>query len=365
MEDKNIMKKGKKGNLIFLTCVLISILFIFTLLFYFRTHIAVSEVLSKETEVNFSKEYALITRDSSDDFWTPVYERMTYYGNEDGVYVQWMGKNITDNYSWQEFMEIAIESRVDGIIVEADDSEDCRYWINKAWNEGIPVITVRTDSQMSSRISHVGVSYYTLGTEYGNLILSAANEIISNNQNTESDNKQSAQDPIDVMVLMNKDISDLTQNTILLAMQEQLNKNNDISVKIEVNPIQIDNSSDFSAEESIQDLLKNPESTDIIICLGETNTVSLYQAVVEQNKVGEIVIIGYSDSDTTLKAIQKNIIYASIIADVDQIGKSCIEALKEFSEYGRVSDYYSVNFSVIDSSNVEQLLKEEEIDETE
>ena len=358
MEEKNNAKKRKKTNITFVICALISILFIVTLLFYFRTHIAVSEVLSKETDNNYYKEYALITRDTSDDFWTPVYEKMAYYGDKDGIYVQWMGKNITTHYSWQELMEIAIEADVEGIIVEADDSEECCYWINKAEEEGIPVITVRTDSQISNRISYVGVSYYNLGTEYGNLVLSAAMDTLQSRKN--ADDAGEIDEMLDVMVLMNKDISDNTQNTILLAIQEQLNKNEELSSKIKVNPIMIDNSNDFSAEESIQDLLKIPDSTDIIICLGETNTVSLYQAVVEQNKVGEIVIIGYSDSDTTLKAIQKNIIYASITADVDQLGKSCIEALGEYSEYGRVSDYYSVNFTVIDSGNVRQFLKEGE-----
>lgn len=364
MEEKRIDEKRKLTNITLAIGALIIVLFIVAALIYFETHIAVSEILSKESDIDYKVEYALVTRDTSDDFWTPVYEEMSKYGDANDVYVQWMGKNITSDYSWQELMEIAIESNVDGIIVEADDSDESQYWINRAENIGIPVVTVRTDSQMSNRISYVGVSYYNLGTEYGNLIMSAVQEI-TDNEDSDGMNLDISDDTIHVMVLMNKDTSDTTQNTILLAIQEQLNKNEELPIKIEVNPVLIDNTNDFAAEESIQDLIKTPDSSEIIVCLGQTNTVSLYQALVDQNRVGEIVIIGYSDSDTILNGIQKNIIYASITADVEQLGKSCIEALKEYSKYGRASDYYSVNFTVINADNVRSFLRKEDINEAE
>ena len=369
MKNQKNAEKKKNSYTPLIFAAVVALLFTVTMLVYFKVNIAADKIMTDESGIDYTKEYAFITKDSSDDFWSPVYDQMKSYGDENGIYIQWMGKNITGDYSWAELMEIAREADVDGIIVEADDSEESHYGINKAVYSGIPVVTVRTDSQLSKRISYVGVSYYNLGTEYGNLILSCAGDVLKKTYEEEEstekteDEKAEKEALVKVMVLMDKDTSDTSQNTILLAIQEQLNKNEELSDLIEVTPLLIDNSSDFSAEESVQDLLKDPNPADIIICLNEINTVSVYQAIVEQNKVGDTIIIGYSDNDTVLNAIEKNIVYATITADVDQLGKSCIEALMEYSEYGRVSDYYSVNFTVINNSNVKQFVKKEVTDE--
>lgn len=59
---------------------------------------------------------------------------------------------------------------------------------------------------------------------------------------------------------------------------------------------------------------------DIIICLNELSTTCVYQAVVDYNCVGEIAILGYYDTDTILKAIERNVITATISIDTEQMG---------------------------------------------
>ena len=100
-----------------------------------------------------------------------------------------------------------------------------------------------------------------------------------------------------------------------------------------------------------------PRLPDIIVCLNEVNTVSVYQTIVEQNRVGESVILGYYDSDTILKAIDKDVIYATITIDTAQLGHDCIEALNEYIDYRRVSDYYGVDYRIINKDNVGDYLE--------
>ena len=74
--------------------------------------------------------------------------------------------------------------------------------------------------------------------------------------------------------------------------------------------VSVDDTNAFSVEESIRDIFMEEELPDIIICLNELNTTCVYQAVVDYNKVGEVSILGYYDSETIINAIDRNVIYA-------------------------------------------------------
>ena len=98
----------------------------------------------------------------------------------------------------------------------------------------------------------------------------------------------------------------------------------------------------------------------IIICLNELSTTCVYQAVVDYNCVGEIAILGYYDTDTILKAIERNVITATISIDTEQMGAFCVDALQEYYNYGYTSQYFTADVTVIDQSNVEEYLGKQE-----
>ena len=52
-------------------------------------------------------------------------------------------------------MEMAIADRVDGIIVQVSDEEAVSAQIDKAEEQNIPVITIRSDAPASKRVSSV------------------------------------------------------------------------------------------------------------------------------------------------------------------------------------------------------------------
>ena len=134
--------------------------------------------------------------------------------------------------------------------------------------------------------------------------------------------------------------------------KESLQKKSDNIPDISVSTAEIDNSGEFTAEESIRDLFLGNKLPDIIVCLNETNTVIVYQTIVEMNKVGESIILGYDDSEAIINEIEKEVIYATITVDTQQLGQDCVDALNEYIEYRRVSDYYGVDYKIIDKNSV-------------
>lgn len=76
--------------------------------------------------------------------------------------------------------------------------------------------------------------------------------------------------------------------------------------------------------------------------------------------VGQIDIIGYYDSETILKAIERNVLRSTISIDTAELGRFCVEALDEYRKNGYVSEYFSVGTNLITSENVKDYLGEEE-----
>ena len=95
---------------------------------------------------------------------------------------------------------------------------------------------------------------------------------------------------------------------------------------------------------------------DVIICLDEISTSCVYQAVVDYNKVGEIDIIGYYDSESILRAIDRNVVRSTISIDTAEMGQYSVMALDEYRKNGYVSEYFSVDTNLITAENVKEYL---------
>lgn len=301
---------------------------------YFHYKIGESSRLVEALEYStYDKYYVLVADDDKNIFWQGVYQGAIREAKKSGAYVEMFGENLGGEYEKEDLMKIAIRAKVDGIIVEADESAEMEEQIRLAHEAGIPVVTALYDSPQSMRQSYVGVSSYNLGIEYGDQIC----EMI----------KRKPEGQYTVLVLLDKEKTDSNQNLLLSAIRERIHTQG-MDERILVETVQVEDDSMFAAEESIRDIFAQSEP-DVIVCLNERNTTSVYQTVVDYNKVGQVEIIGYYESDTIRKAIEKNIIYSTISIDTIQMGEYCVDALNEYSQSGYVSDYYGVDVSILNT----------------
>lgn len=265
--------------------------------------------------------------------------------------MEWMGKDLTVDYTKKELLEIAIASGVDGIILEGDGSEDTRELIAEADKASIPVVTVLSDCSGSQRKSFVGIDSYDVGREYGRQIIREANS------NTK-----------EALILMNAAAEDTGQNIIFNGIQETLaNEGNHLNLTLTARAVMAD--SQFGGAEEIRSIFQefylHPETMpEIIVCLNEQNTVSVCQAVVDFNLVGQVDILGYFATETILNAIDRNVISASIAVDTQQLGIRSVEALDEYLETGYVSDFVAMDVNTVTKDNVKGYLRNASPDKT-
>lgn len=345
---RNLLKKLNSITVYVITGVLVALTGL--LIFFFLSY---SKTLSRtESDVVYDKYYAMITDDPESSFWKSVYDAALETARKDNAYVEMISNNLSREYTQAELMEIAIASKVDGIIVTAGESEEMRELIDKAYYAGIPVVTLFNDNSQSQRLSFVGVGNYNLGKEYGNLIIRMAGE------------KMFPGNRIRVAVLMDSDSEDSGQNVLAAAIQEAIDKESAETAashkKIVISPITVDADNNFSVEESVRKLFLKTEGSipNIVVCLNENETNSVYQGVVDYNQVGSVNILGYYGSDAILKGIDRDVIYATLSIDTHELGQYCIDALSEYYDYGYTNQYYTVDSYVIDKSNVHKYMKE-------
>ena len=338
-----------KANLSILAVIIMAIITLASVLIYSALITRKFHLDSSGTRF-FSHHIAMLTDSSDDPFWNNVWLAAKEEGAAKDVYVEWIGNTLNEQLPLTDLLEMAITAQVDGILVHPDGSREVNALITRAIESGIPVITVMSDAPSSGRQGFVGYNTYDLGQLYGQQVRAAM---------------ASTPNPYHAVILFGSDVSENAQNIVYSSIKENLEGAN-----VTLDVITIDNSNVFSSEEAIRELVVTvPSATqdpaapqqlgktygpDLLICLNATNTVCAYQAVVDHNKVGQIQILGYYDSEEILTAVEKRIVQATVAVDANRVGALCVDALMEYMELGRTSDFTPVGLTLVTAANVEQ-----------
>ena len=296
--------------------------------------------LQQEQEKEYKAHYAMIVENKKSSFWQSVYEGARKEGARQDILVELTGTDLSKEYSVTDLLRIAIYSKVDGIILEADESDEMTNLIDEAAQQGINVVTIYSDNTHSSRCSFVGVDGYKMGQEYGRQVLK--NALVG--------------EKTSVAVLINSAARDKGQNLIYSGIQDTVELVKGRGIYVELSMVPVNNTNAFSVEESIRDLFMENELPDVIVCLDELSTTCVYQGVVDYNRVGKAVILGYYESETILKAIDRKVISATLSVDTEQLGSCSVQALTEYRESGNTNQYSTVGVERIDSGNVAQYM---------
>lgn len=340
------MKVSRNKVAVTVLAGIVLVLFIATVagLFYYREMIRKLGEVHEEEFTEYPRLYAYIAEDPDSQLSNRIYKEIAEYAVENDCYVEMTGQNLSTSYSKADRMNIAISSKVDGIILEGDDSKETAELIDKATANGIPVVTVLSDCQTSSRKSFVGLNNFSLGSEYGEE-LAAIGDM----------NKKY---PMNALILLDGDDGN-SDDIIHAAIQQAVTGR-----LIKLTSAVVDTSSPFTSEESVMNILDGLATIpDVIICLNDRTTESAIQCIVEKNLVGKTTILGYYDSDTILKAIDRGSVYATFAIETKTVAKQCVNALNEYNNTGFVSEYNPANYILINRQNVSDYAREDDKDE--
>ena len=283
-------------------------------------------------QVNPVYHFYFIGQNSVDPFWKEVRQGIEGAAQDYNVAVEFNSPRFNNPQEELKFLDIAILSKVDGIITHVASGNNFAEYINKAYSKGIPVVTIETDDNNSDRSTFVGTNSFLLGKEAAKLMIKA----------TEGEAN------IAVIVSSDVEIDTVSENLKLNGFLSTINDFPDMRVvKIFSSQMGI-----LSAEEITQTIIKNYPEVDAILTTNSVDTLGAVQLIVDQNKVGSLVLVGYGDTKNILRYIKNGIIYGTVMSDPYKMGYESLKALVDIKEDNNASTFIDTGVKVITKENL-------------
>ena len=321
------MKKGWKLILSIYGCILIMTVILLVIFGNYQRKMAKQDLGVIDDDIDYKYHFVFISGQKNVSFWNGIYMAAKDRGKELGIYVEQLGSLMTEGYSIEEQLEIAIASKVDGIMIEPNGGEEVIRLINQAGENNIPVVTLLDDAANTNRISFIGVSSYDEGRAIGNQIIKLVKEDASVKN---------------VTVLTSEERKESVQDMVYTAILEQVKPLN-----LQMNNLAINGESSLRAAEDIRNIIMEDEAPDLLICLNPSDTLAAYQGVVDYNMVGKVKIIGFYDTELIPSAVEKGIVQSAVQINGAQMGIYGVEAIHEYINNNRVSEFFPVDIQIV------------------
>ncbi len=339
-------RSGKESKALFAGALLAGLLMALMLcisILYFNDLIGQNEELLGDNERRiYDRYYVLVTEEGDTDFWQKILAGAKDMADKDNILVELLSDQTDMELSKTGQMEMAVKSRVDGILLDGDESRELTQLVDQAVAAGIPVVTVYHDTPQAARISYVSISATRLGRDYGQQIC----DIVKDRAAAIAEDEEPAQ----VCVLLNSSDTANFQSILLTGIRQAVD-NEGLGDKVNLETQIINTASMFTAQEEIRRLFAERKPDDIFVCLDQLTTTSVSQMVVDYNLVGNVSILGFYESDQIKSALEKQLISSTIIADTYQMGWDAAQAMTEYLDSGYVSDYYTEETSILRPGN--------------
>lgn len=292
--------------------------------------------------VNPKYHFSLILNSGDDEYWQNFKEGVFEAGKVYNAAIEYNPVSNLDSVDKTvEYVNIANKSRVDGIIVNDDNSSAYSDAIERAAKSGINIVVGKVESVDSNRLSYVGTNFYDFGVKAAKLISQAVDKdspinlavILSDESQSETDKTVMSQS--DIMVSGMTSIIKSEQKINLLCT---LYRNNDL----------------LGAEDLTRSILTEHPNVDVIFCTNAKDTEAAAHVIVERNLVGKVVIVGTDITDGIKYYIKKGIIFGVLDRNGYNAGYKSVEILCGSVGDSFQSSYINITTDIYTAINIDQ-----------
>jgi ribose transport system substrate-binding protein len=283
----------------------------------------------------------MVIIDGSDANFVDEFEKGIHEGalNNNVAYEMWHFDGEDKSEKILRQFDIAIESNVDGIILQAFDDKGFDDTLQKANARNIPVITIGTDIPAQEKVSFISYNQYRMGTQIGKLLkeyfdkkgVRAGTIVLFQNERIENSDKA-------------------------LAINEVLD--HQFNIQQVRNELSGDNA--LNAVGTAQNILRQYNDIVSIICSNGEETLGTIQALKDQNMINEVVVIGNDDYEEILDYVEREIIFATVVVENEKIGFEAIEEMVKHKNKEFVSQYRDINENILTRQEVLRIRKNTE-----
>lgn len=286
--------------------------------------------------------FSLIINTRDDEYWQSFKEGVFEAGKVHNAAIEYNPISGPDSIDKTvEYVNIANKSRVDGIIVNGENSPEYSDAIISAAKSGIYIVVGLAESIDSNRLSYVGNNFYDYGVKAAKLISQASDKgppinlavILSDASRSETDKTLMSQSDI-----MLNGITSVIESEKKINLLCTLYKNSDL----------------LGAEDLTRSILTEHTDVDVIFCTNAKDTAAAARVIVERNLVGEVVIVGTGITDEIRYYIKKGIIFGVMDRNGYNAGYKSVEILCGSFGDSFQSSYVNIATDIYTAINIDQ-----------
>ncbi|RED56813.1 sugar ABC transporter substrate-binding protein [Cohnella lupini] len=290
--------------------------FLCAVLFYF-TFASADKVFRSDWEIPRTstqaqaKQYrlVLITQELETPFWNKVGSGARGQAEKDGASLEVWGSYDKNQEDFLKKIEIAIDSKVDGIIVQGLDTEEFKSLTKiKAAFYGIPIITVANDVPMadSLRRTYVGSDQFLAGRMIANQLLTDMGR-----EGT--------------VILLADSRREYYQQQRLNGIQDVLKNYPNVRTEYSETP---DTREDVVA--TTQNLMNRMPDVDAFIAVNANNAEAMIQEIGRRSRVEPYDIYSFDDSHETLELLKQGKLDGMIEQSPETMGRISVSLMIEW-----------------------------------
>lgn len=281
---------------------------------------------------NYGYHFAMIVHNTEETYWQQVYSGASDIARRENVALEYYNSRFLNLKELERFLEMAVLSSVDGLLISIPDKPEFRNLINEAIAKGIPVVAFSGSFPGNNRLSEIGISMYVLGYKSGEALHKAV------------------RDRVKAAVLINSNFSIVSYNDYLKGFQEAIQDYPNLSLDLVVNS----KGESISAEGQTQFILKNHPEIKAIICTDPNDTLGVAKVVVDLNQVSQITIIGSGLTKEIMNYIKLGVIKGVWANDPYELGFQGVTTLLQLKK-GHPQTRHTLPLFLAEASNVEKI----------
>ncbi|MBM7563433.1 substrate-binding domain-containing protein [Paenibacillus sacheonensis] len=249
-----------------------------------------------------------------------------------GMMIDFWGVYRSNDEELLKQIDIAIASKVDGIILEGADRPDFVRLVNKATEKGIPVITINSDAPGSLRKTYIGSNHYQEGILMGQHLA------------------QQLHGKGTIGVITNAESSD-TDQLRLKGLREVLDRHAGVKLVFAS-----EDASKLQASMQTFDILNHVPDVIAFIGLPADSGKRIVEAVDFRSRRKDSQVFMFDASPQTKSMIKDGLIQAGLSQHYEDMGKMSVDLLQRWLDSERLplDPSYYTPISVVGPADVKE-----------
>ncbi|WP_438349397.1 substrate-binding domain-containing protein [Paenibacillus sp. FA6] len=323
---------NRKWNL---SIVILFVIFACLMLSFLFSMLHIRELIQplKSTDGSDSipRHVVLISQELDNPYWRSIEEGARGAAQKYGMDLEYMGPFRINPDEQIKRLEKAIAAKADAVIIQGINDPHYRTLIDKATDQGIPVITIDTDEPGSQRLSYVGTDNLDAGKRMGELIVQSIHE-------------QPLVEQVSIGVLIGNESAD-NQQLRLQGFRSVISQYDNLSIA----EVKSSNISRLQAAEQAEYILLHHPEVSYMVGLSSLDGIGILEAVQRVPAHGKgINIFAFDDLAETKEAITQCQIVSTIVQQPNRMGYDAISLIHDFFQGKALQQQHFTAITVLD-----------------